>query len=222
MNADILLYRMPDWLAQLRGELIEITSKAALQYWPGGANPDIPCFNYRLEHVLQVERDALRLLSEVGGDETVILAGVWLHDRFLPQFEGIDHAQRAAEWATTNLVKYKFPAEKVEAVCLAVGLHSSPLGAIPIEAREARLLWDADKLAKLGPISIVAHLCSITAFPDIQETFASIARKGLESLEKKENLVEGFYFEVSQRWALDRFIAYREFYQVLSEEVGIG
>jgi hypothetical protein len=217
-----LLYRMPDWLAELRGELMEITAQSALRFWPGGSNPEAPCFNYRLEHVMQVERDALRLLSEVGGDEVVVLAGVWLHDRFQPQFEGEDHVEKAAQWAADNLEKKGFPAKKVAAVSQAVAYLARPRGSIPAEAREARLLWDADKLARVGAVSIVGRLCSITAFPDVQESFASITQKGLESLQRKESLVEGFYFDISGRWALERFIAYREFYQALSEEVGIG
>lgn len=79
---------MSHWLIQLRNELKEITSQAAKEHWPGLLPDDEAYYNYRLEHVKHVERDAKRLMAVVGGDEDIVLASVWTHDRFQPQFEG--------------------------------------------------------------------------------------------------------------------------------------
>jgi HD superfamily phosphodiesterase len=62
----------------------------------------------------QVARDATRLLAEMGGDEDTVLASVWIHDRFQPQYHGTDHAAKAAEWARQNLAALGFPGEKVD------------------------------------------------------------------------------------------------------------
>ena len=88
------------WLKTLRDDLACITEEAAKQFWPSPERGCPPFFNYRLEHVKQVERDALRLLSVVGGDGDIVLASVWLHDRFQPAFlDPGEHGKRAAEWA---------------------------------------------------------------------------------------------------------------------------
>jgi HD superfamily phosphodiesterase len=70
--------------------------------------------NYRLEHIRQVERHALRLFAQPGGDPEIWLAPVWIHDRCQPQFSSQDHAAQAAGWASENLASYGFPDEKQE------------------------------------------------------------------------------------------------------------
>ena len=138
------------WLLELRNDLLSITTAAARELWPSH-NPAIPCFNYRYEHVKQVEREALRLRQQAGGDAEVLLAAVWLHDRFQPAFRGDNHGLRAAAWARDSLPRLGFSSGKTRLVCDCVDRHSSPFGELPQTPPEPRLLWDADKLAHLGP-----------------------------------------------------------------------
>lgn len=208
-----------EWLTRLREEMVEISTSAAREFWPGPTAASPPYFNYRLEHIRQVERNAKRLLAQLGGDSDVVLASVWIHDRFQTQFTDSNHAARAAEWSGENLSSYRFPADKVEMVCFTVAHHSDVPGSIPPEAKEARILWDADKLTKLGPSSIVAFLCSNPAFPAVEVTYASVAQSGQEFLKEVEPLIGKFYFEVSREWALERFKVQRTFYDVLAQEV---
>jgi len=211
-----------DWLSGVREDMTVLSASAAREFWPGPAPSDPPYFNYRLEHVRQVERNAVWLLDEVGGDEDIVLASVWIHDRFQPQFDGKDHAARAAAWAGDNLAGLGFPAHKVAGVCLAVAHHSDDPGAIPGEAKEARILWDADKLAKVGPIEVVAFLCSAPAFAGEQLTSASVARHGLANLTSCEALVASFYFESTRQRAREAFIVQRAFYEALARDVDRG
>lgn len=129
----------PDWLFHLRKEMAVFTGKAASEIWP---NPDgKPYFNYRLEHVRQVERDARWLMQLVAGDEDVVLAAVWLHDSFQPQLMKPDnHAILAADWARENLSETGFPVEKIENVAYAIEMHSSAVQSLPKDALEARIL----------------------------------------------------------------------------------
>jgi hypothetical protein len=145
----------PRWLGLLRQELVEITREPAASMWPPPPGSGAPSFNYRVEHVKQVERQAIRLLRSVPADEEVVLAAVWTHDRFQPLFRGEDHGPRAAAWARTELAARGFPAGKVAAVCAAVERHSERPGALEGASVEARLVWDADKLAHLGAFEIV-------------------------------------------------------------------
>lgn len=209
-----------EWLDTLRSDLESITREAALSHWPGSEPDNPPYFNYRLEHVLQVERDAMRLMESIGGDEEVILASVWIHDRFQPQYQDNDHPAEAAHWAREHLASIGFPADKVEAVCYCVVNHSNPPGAIPEHEEDARILWDADKLSKVGAVSIAAFMCGIPAFPDKIMGFREIALIGKDNTKKFVDLPYSFYFDISRIWAKDRLEAQRAFYDELAREVG--
>ena len=212
----------PNWLEQLRTDLDRITGAAATALWPGPSEDHGPYFNYRLEHVKQVERDALGLHREVGGDLDILLASVWIHDRFQPQYHGENHAARAAEWTAEHLPSYGFPRSKVDAVHFVVANHSNPPRTIPKSAHEARLLWDADKLSKLGAVSILAHLCAIPAFPHNKVSYHDLALAGLANLGKMGTWVDDFYFNTSHTWARERYHAQKAFFEALGREVGLS
>jgi HD superfamily phosphodiesterase len=212
----------PEWLSSLRKDMESSSEQAAREHWPGPGIDGAPYYNYRLEHVRQVERDALRLLHEVGGDRDVVLAAVWIHDRFQPQFSGPEHAVLGAEWAGLHLGSTGFPPHKVEQVSLAVASHSHEPRTIPPTAREARGLWDADLLSKMGAVSIVVFLCSMPAFPQNVVTHYTLAERGLESLGHARSTIDSFYFQPSRVWAEERLRTEQRFYAALAREVGYG
>jgi predicted metal-dependent HD superfamily phosphohydrolase len=211
-----------DWLDVLCRELAEVTDRQARLHWPGKTEPDPPYYNYRLEHVRQVERDALRLLENTEADTDIVLASVWIHDRFQPQYADNGHAAIASSWAAANLEDIGFPRQKVETVCYAVAHHSDPPNTIPEPATEARLLWDADKLSKLGALNVVAFLCAAPAFPSEMITFDRMAEFGLREMRAGQALVCSFYFEPSRVWARGRLEAQRQFFEAAAREVGRG
>jgi hypothetical protein len=152
------------WLDALQEDVVRITAQAARSRRPGPTADDPPYFNCRLEHVRQAEREARHLLVHVAADRDVVIAGVWVHDRCQPQFEGGEgHGLRAADWARRNLASLGFPPGKVDSVCPAVAHHSDPLGTVLPQPVEARLLWDADELAKRGVLHIPVILSSAPA-----------------------------------------------------------
>lgn len=210
---------MLNWLDQLRSDLLVITSQAAKKHWPGLAPEDEPYYNYRFEHVLQVERDARRLITAVRGDEEIIMAAVWIHDRCQPQFEGENHAALAAAWVRNNLISIGFPPDKVPAVEYAVANHSNRSHTIPVEANEARILWDADKLSKVGALSIITLLCANPAFPQTQVSYKWVNQQLAQELISAKELVNHFYFEESRKWGLARLEAQKNFTQALEAEM---
>ena len=210
----------PEWLSSLRKGMELITEEAAREHWPGPGVDEAPYYNYRLEHVRQVERDALRLLREVGGDRDVVLAAVWIHDRFQPQFSGPEHAARGARWADQRLASTGFPQDKVEQVVYAVAHHSDEPRTLPPGEREARLVWDADVLGKMGAASVAVYLCSMPAFPQNVVTHVALAERGLRRLDEARLTIDLFYFQPSRLWAQERLRAKRCFYDALAREVG--
>lgn len=219
---------MEGWLESLKEDLLAITTPAARELWPGPG--DRPWFNYRWEHVLQVERDALRLLRAVGGDRDVVLASVWIHDRYQPAFTGDDHGPRAAGWAAAHLAALGFPADRVELVSACVKHHSCPPHTLAEHPAEARLLWDADKLAHLGAFEILMHALSTSARDVTGAMLADRAfeRRGLVAAVWEPAIVRLrhglgsaglFYFPVSCQIARERIAAERTFLSCLEAQL---
>lgn len=117
-------------------------------------------FAYRWEHVQAVARLALRLAERTGADREVCEAAAWLHDVAKPA--GVsdgrrrDHGQDGAVLARRILAGTDFPPDKVDAVADAIAKHVGLSHDEPVEPLEAAVLWDADKLSKLGA-TIVLH-----------------------------------------------------------------
>lgn len=222
--------RSQQWLLDLKGHVIRTTTEAARPYWPSPKELGPPYFNFRLEHIRQVERDALRLMEIERGDEDIILAAVWLHDRFQPQFDGAQHANKAGRWARSHLKEIGFPPPKIEAVARAVELHNRRTMDIPQELHEARILWDADRLARFGPMGLISYmmchlaedfLSDLSSNKDFKSGSLSIKDFAPLLLEKREALyrADWFYFDASRTLARRRISANREWLDVLEMEI---
>jgi uncharacterized protein len=105
-------------------------------------------FNYRWEHVQAVARTAIRLAERTGADREVVEAAAWLHD--VAKVSSEHHALDGAIAARRILAQTDFPPHKIEAVADAIAKHAGLWTDEPVEPLEAAVLWDADKLSKLG------------------------------------------------------------------------
>lgn len=109
-----------------------------------------PPFNHRWEHVQEVVRLALLLADATGSDREITEAAAWLHDVCKGEPK---HAALGADAALRSLPQTDFPPAKMEAVAQAIRQHEGmtrPKNAPPLQPLEAAILWDADKLTKLG------------------------------------------------------------------------
>jgi uncharacterized protein len=111
-------------------------------------------FNYRWEHVRAVVRLALRLAELTGADPEIVEAAAWLHD-IRKRGRDDDHGLHGAAAARELLAGTDFPPAKIEAVVDAIAQHVGLICEDPIEPLEAAVLWDADKLAKLGATAVI-------------------------------------------------------------------
>jgi uncharacterized protein len=127
-----------------------------------GARGAAPPFNYRLEHVRAVVAIATELAAATEADAEVCLAAAWLHDvaKAYREERGDGHGQRGALRAAAILRRTDFPSEKIAAVSQAIASHVGLFRDEPPQPIEAAVLFDADKLSKLGATSIVHFLCS--------------------------------------------------------------
>ena len=124
--------------------------------WNLPADAPLP-YRYRWEHVKDVVRNARLLARRLGADEDACVAAAWLHD--IRKLED-QHGRRGADEAVRVLQDTDFPAHKIRTVELAIRRHegfSSGRRTKPLEPLEAAVLWDADKLTKLG-VPQLAHI----------------------------------------------------------------
>lgn len=147
----------PAWRAaamQAAAAQAEAEARRAWQVQPGEPIP----FNHRWEHVCQVVSLALWLAAETGADREVVEAAAWLHDvRKQEPSHGLAGAQAAQE----ILAQTDFPQHKIAAVADAIRQHVGmrrPAAAEPLTPVEAAVLWDADKLSKLGVQALMFNL----------------------------------------------------------------
>jgi uncharacterized protein len=142
-----------EWRQQVRQAARESAQQEARQLWGLGEDAAIP-FEHRWEHVQAVAGLALRLAAELNADGEVVEAAAWLHDVCKMQ---PNHAAAGARNAELFLEETDFPQEKIPAVASVIAQHEGLYReeAEPLQPIEAAILWDADKLSKLGLQSII-------------------------------------------------------------------
>lgn len=116
------------------------------------ANGKDSTFNYRWEHVQAVVVTAVKLATLTNADVEVVEAAAWLHD--IRKDAGEQHPQAGGNYARKFLPKTDFPSEKIEAVAKAIEDHMGLWREKRLKNLESQILWDADKLTKIGTLAI--------------------------------------------------------------------
>lgn len=223
----------PDWLKCLKEDVFNITKEASLALWPNESDNNNYFYNYRLEHIKQVERDAIRIIKKLNADKDIVIASVWIHDRFQPSFTGENHGLNASQWAEKNLSKIGFPESKIEKVSFAVKNHSNPPHTIPENNIEARVLWDADKLSHIGSFEIITKILNSLARDYLEnefyhnnnvhsiETIQYIYINSLKGFEITDGVVEKFYYDSTKAIAKSRIKAQSAFIKTLKDQLSL-
>lgn len=181
------LENLPSWQAVCRTWAQERAEAEARTRWQVADAAPIP-YNYRWIHVQEVVKLAQWLARETGADLDVVTAAAWLHDICKSQPQ---HALRGAEEAGHILPTTDFPLAKIDQVVAAIRVHEGlvrPESAPPLQPVEAAVLWDADKLSKLGVQALLGSLITEAA-------------PGLNLQERRQGAVE-FVFRVFSRTAM--------------------
>lgn len=143
-------HNLPAWREIVRQVAQEATLVEARIRWGSEEMP----FNYRWEHIQAVVRLAICLAEQTGADREIVEAAAWLHD-IRKRGKDDDHAREGAIAAHQILSRTDFPPEKVDAVADAITKHVGLFTNEPVEPLEAAVLWDADKLSKLGATAVL-------------------------------------------------------------------
>lgn len=176
-------------------------------------------FNYRWEHVTTVVTLALRLAELTGADAEIVEAAAWLHD--VRKFsDGQRHPIAGAAYARAFLPTTDFPPEKIEAVAQTIAEHMGLWRDEPLAVLESQVLWDADKLAKIGLTAVFHWAGGSLAGSEIRTLDELIARGRKADWQAK--CVASMHTEPARRAAEARLRAYNDLYNALEDELSGG
>jgi len=199
------------WREAAREAMHEATLEEAERRF-GTRNPP---FNYRWEHVQAVVALALRLAMLTGADLDVVEAAAWLHD--IRKDAKQDHPQEGAAYAREFLAQTDFPAGKIEQVADAIEAHMGLYLDEPVTGLEAQVLWDADKLSKIGLTAAVHWIGLDLASGRERTTFDFIANG--RSVDWHEKSVASMHTAPARAAAEGRLQAFRWFWGQLEAEL---
>ena len=179
----------------------------------GGSNP--PLFDYRWEHVQAVHTLALKLARLTGADPEIVEAAAWLHD--VAKEEGDDHARAGATYARRFLLQTDFPPEKIERVAQAIAAHQGLWREEPLQRLESQVLWDADKLAKLG-LTAAFHWTGMSFAREASLTMEEVIANGRDAA-WQEKTVASMHTAPARRAAASRLRSFNELWKKLEAEL---
>jgi uncharacterized protein len=142
------------------------TSKAAIDEWSKAqTTAESPLFDYRFDHVENVVHIVKQLARDNNADINIVTIAGWLHDIAKPGMESIqDHGILSAEIASEVLRKEGVEEKVIENVCDVIRKHVGLTLDEPLTPIEAQILWEADKLVKLGIIGFIHSLVYYVKF----------------------------------------------------------
>ncbi|MFH1063492.1 MAG: HD domain-containing protein [Candidatus Woesearchaeota archaeon] len=109
------------------------------------------------DHTKRVHKLCLHIGEKEGADMEVLELAAVLHDIGRPEQDAsggkICHAKRGAEIARNILEKHGLAKDKIEKIEHCIGSHRFRKDTIP-QSREAKILFDADKLDAIGAVGI--------------------------------------------------------------------
>lgn len=114
--------------------------------------------SHRLDHFQRVLKNAIEISkkSRLLDRESLCLAAL-LHDIDEAADKKNVHVSRSVTKARAILIDLGYPDEKTARVVDLIEQHSSELDILP-RSKEARILYDADKIDGLGPIGVARSL----------------------------------------------------------------
>ena len=199
------------WLPAVKQVMYEATEKEALKRY----GTKKPAFNYRWEHVSAVASLAKKLAKLTGADKDVILASAWLHD--VRKDAGSKHPVEGAKFARRFLPTTDFPTRKIERVALAIEDHMGLWRDKPLKTLESQVLWDADKLAKIG-VTAVFHWMGGDLARGRARTTQELIDNG-RSIDWQEKTVASMHTKPAKKAAKKRLAAYNQLWDSLQVEL---
>ncbi len=199
------------WREVVRAAAREAALAESREYW--GENE--VAFDYRWEHIEATVRLARRLAELTGADSEIVEAAAWLHDVAKPHSQR--HERDGAAAARRILAETDFPRAKVDAVAEAIEKHAGLFTDELVEPLEAAVVWDADKLSKLGATAVM-HFIGYQIMVG-EGTTAELLAVLSDQLSWQERTARSFHTAPARAVAEERLAVCRDFWQQASREL---
>ncbi|MFX1559540.1 MAG: HD domain-containing protein [Promethearchaeota archaeon] len=205
--------------------IIEVsTRKAAIEEWKAASEKQmVPLYNYRLDHIEEVVVLAKYIASGTDANMDVVILAAWLHDLAKPGIGGIPaehHGIASAKLAEDILTEEGIDSEKIAQVLDAIRKHVGLTIRKPLQPIEAQILWEADKILKLGMIGFIQGLLNgIRLFPG--RSMSEIADGFNEFIPLASDITECMVTERGKELARKRLESIKDVTRYLNEEIGL-
>lgn len=198
------------------------TKKAAIAEWTEAIQKQmVPLYNYRFDHVQQVVALAKHLAEGTDANMDVITLAAWLHDIDKPGVGGNSvHGEDSARLTEEVLVGEGVELKLVEKVSDVVRQHVGLTLKKPLQPIEAQILWEADKVLKLGMIGLLQYILNGTRlFPG--RDLSGIAYDVREFLSLASQVANCVVTERGKEVAEQRLQTLNELSRILDSEVNL-
>ncbi len=172
--------------------------------------------NYRAEHNESVLSIGMKLGRILGADSEILKAALYLHDIGRRSVKK-GHAEAGAQMTAEILKDTDFPPKKIDDVKYAISSHVGWDEGLP-KTLEARILWDADKLSKLGA-TIILHRAIL--WPLQGKNSLDIISDLNAWLETAEYIKNHMKTEPGSKMAKVRYQTFKKFVTALNEEYSL-
>ncbi|MBN2230604.1 MAG: HD domain-containing protein [Candidatus Thorarchaeota archaeon] len=212
----------PDIEVQIKKMVIATTSVAAIEEWKDASeNQNVPLYNYRGDHVEQVVNLAKHLASKIDADIEVVSLAAWFHDFAKPGLGGVairDHGVASAELAKDWLLKNGFEELLIRKVCDVIKKHVGLTLEAPLSPIEAQILWEADKIHKLGLVGLLQYILNgIRIYPG--NSLLEFHTKLVEFLPLAEKIARSVVTERGKELAIERLETLQNLTRILGSEL---
>lgn len=204
-------------------KLIESTTeKAAIEEWKEAAEKQRnSLYNYRYDHVLEVVDLARELAKSAGADVEVVTLAAWFHDSAKPGVGGIStekHGIASAELAEYYLAASGVEQDTISRVSDVIAKHVGLTLERPLEPIEAQVLWEADKILKLGFIGLLHFILNgIRISPG--QRLDEISVKIKEFLPLAQRIADSVVTERGKMLARERLQTLHDLSRILESEI---
>ncbi|MFK7803104.1 MAG: HD domain-containing protein [Anaerolineae bacterium] len=202
-----------EWRPACRYEM----KKAAMREAKERTGKKKPAFIYRWEHVKAVVNQARKLAKLTGADADIVEAAAWLHD--VKKYEnGPKHAELGAMFAQVFLPTTNFPKKKIDAVADAIRVHAGLWREKPLDKLESQVLWDADKLTKIGITASFHWIPDRLVRQNASYSTEDFIKAG-QSIDWQDRTVASFHTTAAKKAGTARLKAYRQLWKQLGREL---
>ncbi|TFG26193.1 HD domain-containing protein [Candidatus Thorarchaeota archaeon] len=217
---------MKDNIEKNLEKVVEITTrKAAKEEWKIASEKQrVPLYNYRFDHIKEVVNLAKYIAIGTEANMDVIILAAWLHDVAKPGIGGISaehHGIASAEIAEEILLEEGIDLEMIAQVSDVIRKHVGLTIKETLEPIEAQILWEADKILKLGIVGVLQYVLNgVRIFPgqDLEE----IGVKLREFLPLAQDLANCVVTERGREIATQRLERLQILSQMLDSELNPG